>query len=74
MVNGRRAGWDSLHELTKSADDRWIAGICGGLGAHTPVPSWLWRVLFLLGVLLAGTTLIAYLLLWIFMPPPGPRR
>ena len=65
-------GWDNLHELRKSAADRQLAGICGGLGEHTPLPSWLWRVLFLCGLLFAGATGFAYALLWIYMP--GPRR
>lgn len=25
-----------LRRLTKSAQDKWIGGICGGLGEHTP--------------------------------------
>jgi phage shock protein PspC (stress-responsive transcriptional regulator) len=66
--------WRSLHDLTKSDADRRIAGICGGLGEHTPVPAWLWRVLFLVGILCAGATGVAYVLLWIYMPPPPPRR
>jgi phage shock protein PspC (stress-responsive transcriptional regulator) len=74
MANGPPRGWGSLHELAKSGADRRIAGICGGLGEHTPLPAWLWRVLFLVGILFAGTTLVAYLLLWIYMPAPKRRR
>src|SRR5438046_392712 len=35
-----------LQNLTRSKTDCWLGGVCGGLGAHTPVPSWVWRVLF----------------------------
>jgi len=37
----------SLREMKKSSQDRMIAGICGGFGEYTPIPSWLWRVVFL---------------------------
>ena len=57
-----------LRDMRKSAKDRKIAGICGGLGEYTPLPAWLWRVLFLTSLFVGGVGLIAYLLLWIFMP------
>ncbi len=57
-----------IQRLTKSKDDRWIGGVCGGLGIHTPVPSWAWRVLFCLLLFWFGTGLLIYILLWIFMP------
>jgi phage shock protein PspC (stress-responsive transcriptional regulator) len=28
-----------LQAFTKSEKDRWLGGICGGLGEHTPLPS-----------------------------------
>jgi len=57
-----------LQNLTKSKKDRWIGGVCGGLGEHTPVPSWTWRLLFILFFFIWGTGLIFYILLWIFVP------
>lgn len=57
-----------LQNLTKSEKDRWISGVCGGLGEHTPVPSWTWRILFTLFLFFCGTGLILYILLWIFVP------
>lgn len=57
-----------LQKFTKSRKDRWIGGICGGLGEHTPVPSWAWRVLFILLLFVWGTGLLLYILLWIFAP------
>lgn len=58
-----------LAHLTKSDTDRWIGGVCGGLGEHTPVPSWVWRLLFTLLVIIFGTGFLIYILLWIFVPP-----
>ena len=58
------------HEMRKSATDRKIAGVCGGFGSFTPVPSWLWRVLFVTSLFFGGIGLIAYIVLWICMPEP----
>ncbi len=60
-----------LQELRKSSNDRVIDGICGGLGAYTPVPSVVWRVIFVLTALSGGAGLIAYLLMWWLMPAAG---
>jgi len=57
-----------LHRLSRSATDRVIGGVCGGLGAHTGLPSWAWRVIFCATVFYFGIGLIFYLLLWIFIP------
>jgi phage shock protein C len=57
-----------LQSLTKSESDRWIGGVCGGLGEHTPLPSWTWRLIFVFFLFVMGTGLLLYILLWIFMP------
>jgi phage shock protein PspC (stress-responsive transcriptional regulator) len=57
-----------LREMKKSAQDKKIAGICGGFGEFTPLPSWLWRVVFLTSLFVGGVGLIAYIILWICMP------
>lgn len=67
--SGRGATGDSfLHRLRRSARDRVIGGVCGGLGEHTDLPSWAWRVIFCVAVLYFGVGLLLYLLLWIFIP------
>ncbi|MGH8252635.1 MAG: PspC domain-containing protein [Steroidobacteraceae bacterium] len=60
-----------LHRLTLSASDRVIGGVCGGLGAHTGLPSWAWRVIFCATVFYFGVGLLFYILLWIFIPRDG---
>ena len=57
-----------LHRLSLSRTDRVIGGVCGGLGAHTGLPAWAWRVIFCISVLYFGIGLLFYLLLWIFIP------
>ena len=67
-----------LHRLTLSSTDRVIGGVCGGLGAHTGLPSWAWRVIFCISTIYFGIGLLFYLLLWIFIPtspaPPKPPQ
>lgn len=58
----------ALHHLTRSKSDRWIGGVCGGLAEMTNIPTWSWRLLFVLALLLHGLGLVMYLLLWIFVP------
>jgi len=65
-MTDRQSNW--LRNFTKSDTDRWIGGVCGGLGACTPAPSWIWRLLFVLLVICFGTGLLLYILLWIFVP------
>lgn len=65
----RAASGDSfLHRLRRSTRDHVIGGVCGGLGEHTELPSWVWRVIFCVAVLYFGVGLLLYLLLWIFIP------
>jgi phage shock protein PspC (stress-responsive transcriptional regulator) len=59
-----------LQHLTRSRTDCWIGGVCGGLGAHTPVPPWIWRLAFAILFFAYGTGLLAYIALWLFMPTP----
>ncbi len=61
------ATWN-LKDLKKSKSDKWIGGVCGWFGSSTPIPSWLWRVGFLVTFLAVGVGFLAYVLLWAFMP------
>ena len=60
--------WQNFRNLKKSATDKKIAGVCGGFGEYTPMPAWAWRALFIILVLLWGTGVVAYIVLWIVMP------
>jgi phage shock protein PspC (stress-responsive transcriptional regulator) len=69
MMESRQSTfWQGIRSLRRSSTDKKIAGVCGGLGEHTPMPAWLWRALFLALVFLWGTGLVAYLALWLCMP------
>ena len=58
----------ALNQFRRSVADRWIGGVCGGLAESTGIPSWSWRILFVLTALLHGIGVIMYVLLWIFVP------
>jgi phage shock protein C len=58
----------ALSRLHRSLSDRWVGGVCGGLGELTGVPAWSWRILFVLTAFLHGLGLLMYALLWIFVP------
>ena len=64
----RAPGESFLHRLRRSTRDHVIGGVCGGLGEHTDLPSWAWRVIFCVAVLYFGVGLLLYLLLWVFIP------
>ncbi len=54
--------------LYRSRDDRWLAGICGGIGAYFGLDPTLIRVLFVLFGLAVGGGFLLYILLWIIIP------
>lgn len=54
-------------KLTRSRDKK-IAGVCGGLAEFLGLDKSIVRIVWLLCILLAGTGLLAYLIMWIVMP------
>ena len=55
--------------LTRSPDDRWIAGICGGLAEYTGLDATLIRVVLLVATILgAGSLIVIYLICWLLIP------
>ena len=69
VFNGlTKPGTSPANRLGRSQNDRWFGGVCGGLAASTDMPSWAWRVLFVMLALLHGLGILLYILLWIFMP------
>ena len=58
----------AVNSLRRSATDKWLGGVCGGLAAATGVESWVWRLTVTVLALLGGTGVLVYILLWIFVP------
>lgn len=86
------SSFDNVHHsmaqqgLIRPEQDRLIAGVCSGLGRRFGLDPWPARLLFILILLvLPGSQLIVYLVLWILMPaertyatgphpaPPNPK-
>src|SRR5690242_1044947 len=61
-------GIAAINSFRRSAGDRWFGGVCGGIARSTGVESWIWRLLFAVLFFCGGVGLLAYLLLWIFVP------
>ena len=58
----------AMNALRRSRDDRWLGGVCGGIARSTGVDSWIWRLMFALLALCAGTGVLIYLLMWVLVP------
>jgi phage shock protein PspC (stress-responsive transcriptional regulator) len=56
--------------LVRPRHGRVIAGVCAGLARRLGLGPWLTRILFLLvNLLIPGSFLIVYVVLWVLMPP-----
>jgi len=58
----------AINGLRRSRTDRWLGGVCGGLARISGLDAWIWRLIFVLAVMCAGTGFVAYVLLWLFVP------
>ncbi|WP_028479305.1 PspC domain-containing protein [Nocardia sp. CNY236] len=54
--------------FTRSSDDKWVAGVCGGIADFVGWNSNLVRLLFVVSCLLPGPQVLIYLVLWLLMP------
>ncbi|MCM8534793.1 MAG: PspC domain-containing protein [Lentisphaeraceae bacterium] len=57
-----------INGIGVSDRDIWLGGVCGGLGKYTNIPSWVYRLIFMVFIFALGCGLIEYILLWIFLP------
>lgn len=56
-------------KLTRSRDDKWIAGVCGGLAKYLGIDVTLVRLIFALGTILGlGSLFVVYIVMWIVVP------
>jgi phage shock protein C len=54
--------------LYRSRDERWLAGVCGGIGEYLDIDPTVIRVLFVLAFFIFGGGLWVYIILWIIIP------
>ena len=61
--------YTSPKRLTRSRDDRWLGGVCGGVAAYTGIDATLVRLIVVVGTILGfGSLFVAYLVAWVLMP------
>ncbi|WP_442907542.1 PspC domain-containing protein [Kineococcus sp. G2] len=60
--------------MVRPARGKVIAGVCAGLAHRFGLSPTLVRLLFLLSLVLPGTQVLVYLVLWIVMPREGSAR
>ncbi len=65
---GSTSGTQAVNSLRRSVNDRWLGGVCGGIARATGLESWVWRLAFTLGVMFAGSGILLYILMWVFVP------
>ncbi len=58
-------------KLTRSQDDKMLAGICGGLSAYTGISTAKFRLLFVLAAVGYGIGILLYILLYFVIPENG---
>ena len=57
--------------LTRSETDKRIAGVAGGVGEYFGIDPTLVRIAFVIGAFM-GWGILAYIVLWIVLPPGQP--
>jgi phage shock protein C len=60
-------------KLTRSTDDRMLAGVAGGLADYLDIDPVIVRLLFVIITLFGGgfVGILLYVVLWIIMPEPS---
>ena len=56
--------------LRRSRANRWLGGVCGGLGKFFGMDPVIWRLIFILGALFSVILpfVLIYLVMWIVIP------
>ena len=57
-------------KLERSADDKWIAGVAGGLAEALGIDATIVRIVFAVLSLLSGSGILIYVALWVILPRP----
>lgn len=73
-MNSRQCGdtVKTMKRLYRSQKDRMLAGVAGGIGEYFDIdPAFIRLIWVILGILTAGTAIIAYIIAWIIIPEEG---
>ena len=55
-------------KLYRSRTERWLAGVCGGIGDYFNTDATVIRIIFVLATFIMGGGLWIYLILWLIIP------
>ncbi|WP_183407025.1 PspC domain-containing protein [Nocardioides marmorisolisilvae] len=69
-----RPSTQDLDRLRRSVDDRYIAGVAGGLGRHFGIDPTVIRVLLAVLTFFGGAGVLIYAACWMFVPEEGNER
>lgn len=58
--------------LIRSEKNKVIAGVCSGLGEYFDIDPTIVRLVFIVFALAGGPGIVAYLIMWLVMPPGEP--
>jgi len=63
-----------IKKLYRSKEDKLIAGVCGGISEYFMIdPIWV-RLAFIVGALIDGIGIVAYIIIWILVPENPTHR
>lgn len=68
MAYPQRPPDPARQRLMRSRQDRWVAGVAGGISRRYGISPGLVRFLFVASILLPGPQILLYLVLWIILP------
>ena len=58
-----------MKRLFRSRTNKWVGGVCGGLGNFFGMDATIWRLIFLLGTLFGlGSFILVYIIMWCVVP------
>ncbi|MDQ3238958.1 MAG: PspC domain-containing protein [bacterium] len=63
-----------IKELRRSATNKVIAGVCGGLGEYFEVDPTILRIVFVVFTFFGGSGILLYVLIWLVVPIGANRR
>lgn len=67
-MSGQHVGPEPARSLKRSADQKVLAGVCGGLGEHFGINAWWFRWAFIILVFVGFAGIALYFLAWLLIP------
>lgn len=62
---------ETIRRLERPRDDRWLGGVCAGLGSYFDLSPALYRIAFAALAFAGGTGIVLYIAAWLVIPEEG---